>query len=530
VHELKALYYIAYGIYLVIKFIVLSIYRGVRWIVLRLSDQGATPERSARPAPKPMMPTAASPPPKAIGLASVKLSRTLLAIQADAEREAERCAAEEQNERFADTLNRYVARRARAAVERLKVETPQAVREAEQLVAELTFVMAVTTEMAGQRRDADRLMLLGDADALAEACYRPLFEFARGSGVRLRSSRAATLLGDKDLAIFTGFIPAGLAPIILPAAWSTEVRWWPALAHEIGHDFHASVIGFDTELRRRAGLPDSIALPRPNVRLTKNDLDAAYAAWLAEIFADAFGTLMLGAAFVTTMIWAFADAKDPSSVVVVTPLAQGPRVPPVYEEHPPAHLRIVLACRLLSAIGFPREAEQLEADWRRRHNGPESLYVPNRAGGWYQVPETPYVAYGEALVEALYLAPSASLGGVSLRSIPGLDLGPREHQAALDARDAFLAGQEADTRDPRCLIAGAVLAATDRPALAARVLVAARATIPSVGVSARQLRLRRARDASGGTSAELGASLFQEAFLLGEALAPPRGSKLRRRL
>src|SRR6202042_3836055 len=108
-----------------------------------------------------------------------------------------------------------------------------------------------------------------------------------------------------------------------------------------------------------------------------------------------------------------------------------------------------------AGIGFPKEAAELEGEGRRRHKAPEGLFVPTRAGTWYRAAGGPYVNYGEALINALYLEPFASLSGVALRSIPGLDLGPREHQAALDARDAYVAGREADTRDPRCLIAGA---------------------------------------------------------------------------
>ena len=411
----------------------------------------------------------------------------------------------------------------------MRAGNPEAIRNAERLVAELSFVLGVVSEMAEQRRDPDALFLLGDADALAEACYRPLFEFARGSGVALRSSRAATFLGDKDLAIFTGFIPTGLAPIILPSAWASEIGWWPALAHEIGHDFHASVAGFDAELRRRTGLSTSggAAVPdragdqrrsrRGVRRLARGDLRGR----LRD--ADA-----RSAAFVTTwMMWGFAvDAKgvEPQNVVVVQPAGGG------YEEHPPAHLRVVLACRLLAAIGFAREAAELEGEWRRRHASPSHLFVPTRGGTWFRIAEGPYIAYGENLVNAIYLQPFAALSGVALRSIPGLDLGPREHQAALDARDAYVAGREADTRDPRCLIAGAVLAWKERPALSARVLAAARATIASVGVSRRQLRLRAARGAGGGDAAETEASLWRDAFLLGEVFAPPRGSKIQRRL
>lgn len=517
----KLLFYLLYGLFLVVRWVVLFVIRFVRRLraqgSVQARPQPATPQAPAAPRPAVAVPGA---------LAAVKHARTLAEIRSEAAALAEQCSGEEQNERFADSLSSYVVKRAERAAEQIRTSAPDALRNAEATIAELSFVLRVISEMAEQRRDPDRLLLLGDADALAEACYRPLFEFARGSGIRLRSSRAATFLGDKDLAVFTGFIPLGLAPIILPSDWATEIGWWPALAHEIGHDFHASVVGFDAELRRRTGLGASAGLPRPNVRLSDADLASAYAAWLSEIFADTFGTLMLGAAFVTTMMWSFADAKEPSNVLVVQPASGG-----AYDEHPPAHLRVVLACRLLASIGFPREAAALEAEWRRRHDSPAHFFLPTRGGTWIRIAEGPYVAYGEALVSTLYLERFPALAGLPLRSIPGLDLGPAEHRAALDARDAYVAGREAETRDPRCLIAGAVLAWKDRPALSARVLAAARATIPSVGVSPRQLRLRAERGRAGaldGSGTE--ASLWREAFLLGEALAPPRGSKLLRRL
>jgi hypothetical protein len=386
--------------------------------------------------------------------------------------------------------------------------------------------------MAEQRRDPTRLLLLGDADALAEACYRPLLELGQGSGLRLTSSRAATILGDKDLAIFVGFVPTGLAPIILPSAWATEIGWWPALGHEIGHDFYASVQGFSAEMRTTCGLDGKGGLARPLAAITLTDVEAAYACWGEELFADVFGTLMLGAAYVTTMIWIFANPKTPESVTAIRPVAVDQSFS-TYEEHPPAHLRVVLMCWLLGEIGFPTEAAVLEKEWRTKHGNPETLLVPTEARVWYRVDEDPYIARGRELVSTLYLSPFTTLAGRALRSIPGLDLGPREHQAALDARDSFLAGRESRTRDPRSLIAGAVLAWKERPALAARVLEAARATVPAVGVSRRQLRLREARETSaiaGADGSELGLSAWRDAFAFGEVIRPPRASRLSRRL
>src|SRR5262249_33594513 len=160
--------------------------------------------------------------------------------------------------------------------------------------------------------------------------------------------------------------------------------------HEIGHDFHVSVIGLDAELRRTFRLPSRFGLPRHGAGFTGDDLAAAYAAWLPEVFADLFGTMMLGAAYITTMIWSFAAPTDPQRVMTVVPVA-GPSGP-TYEEHPPAHLRVILACRLLSTIGFPGEADQLEAEWRRRHPSPPALIVPTSAGAWLWIDERAFIA------------------------------------------------------------------------------------------------------------------------------------------
>lgn len=527
---LKLLYYLIRALVLGTYYSVAFLVRGILKLVRKV--RAPVVMAATRPMPKALVssgePTTTVPIVSALG--SVKYERALAKIVERAEAEATRCAIEEQNERLVDTLSRCIAGRARTAMGRLRrKDTPAAILDAERVVGELSFLLEVTSDLANQRRDPEKLLLLGDADALAEACYRPLFEHARGAGIRLLTSRAVTFLGDKDLGIFTGFIPTGLAPIILPTAWATEIGWWPALAHEIGHDFHASVVGFDTELRRRTGFADGRGLPGPKRGLTQADVTAAHAAWLPEIFADLFGTMMLGSAYVTTMMWKFADPKSPARVVTVQPVAADEWTE--YDEHPPAHLRVVLSCRLLATIGFPVEARALEDEWRQRHESPEVLLVPTRGKTFYTVTERPYLECGEALIAGIYQWGFSSLAGFSLRSIPGLDLGPREHQAALEAKDVFLAGQPSATPDPRCLIAGAVLAWKERPALSARVLRAARATIASVGVSRAQLRLRAAREEEGTldpTTAD--AQAWREAFLLGEALAPPAGSRLMRRL
>src|SRR6185369_13228326 len=97
--------------------------------------------------------------------------------------------------------------------------------------------------------------LLGDADALAEACYRPIVDYCDQRAIKLISDRTATAIGGDKLFILRFDDPSGLAPIVLPANWSTEIGWWPALAHEIGHDFFNSVANLELELRKELRLP-----------------------------------------------------------------------------------------------------------------------------------------------------------------------------------------------------------------------------------------------------------------------------------
>ena len=69
---------------------------------------------------------------------------------------------------------------------------------------------------------------LAIADALAEACYRPLLDFTRDHGIPIESNYPLTVLHRGGIAIHTGFLPYQLAPIALPPAYNSEPWRWPA--------------------------------------------------------------------------------------------------------------------------------------------------------------------------------------------------------------------------------------------------------------------------------------------------------------
>jgi hypothetical protein len=478
--------------------IIVGIFKLIRWILVTffkllggifgLLTRGAKAARRLEPArmqPKKLqpakVPATARPVTPSAGPALKELAARFDKLEETASAEAERCLGEEANLAFVETL-RYIGSASREMKRRLATAGSDGkvlgtgYREAERLEA----LFEVLSVMSDQRRDRDLLELLGDADALAEACYRPIVDYCRNRGIKLISDRTATCIGGDKLFILAVDDPSGLAPIVLPAAWSTEIGWWPALAHEIAHDFYNSVPGLGDELRRKLSLPLTGKLPS-QTRVTTADIDGAVGAWMEELFADAFGTMMLGPAFVATQSWSFGSPREPAQALAAAGLKNGN-----FEEHPPGHVRVACACRLLREMGYGAQGDKLEASWRRAHRNPELVYLPTRTGGWVAVDDDAVIARALDVGMALYETGLDALHGVPLRSIQGLDFGPREHELAHGVKDALLAGRRPSLRDPRLVISGAVVAWSEKPAESARILAVARDLIDAVGVPRRR--------------------------------------------
>jgi hypothetical protein len=121
----------------------------------------------------------------------------------------------------------------------------------------------------------------------------------------------------------------------------------------------------------------------------------------------------------------------------------------------------------------------------------------------------------------LYQQGVPALAGTPLRSVTGLDFGPREHQAAERMIDDLIAGRRPLLRDARILIAAAVMAWVREPSAGPRILRAAR-------VAVGKLDIRVPRAAVARTAQPDDADLLREAILLDALLTPPRRSLLRR--
>jgi hypothetical protein len=485
--EFEILIAIIVGIFKLIRWIVKTLFRGIFGLfgALKRAQQGEMKNPAAtRALPQKnipaQVPVSARPVTPGAGPALRQLAERMKELSKESLDDAERCAGEEQNSQFVDSF-RYVSDEAkRVARDAPLAREGKAVGDAFANGERLQALLEVLTVLADQRRDSDLLELLGDADALAESCYRPIVDYCKQRGIKLISDRTATAIGGDKLFILRFDDPSGLAPIVLPADWSTQIGWWPALSHEIGHDFFNSVANLELELRRELKLPGRVG-KLPGGQLRQGDLDTAVGAWMEELFADAFGTMMLGPAFVATMSWTMGNPKEPVVAVAAAPTKQGN-----FEEHPPGHVRVVTACRLLGMMGYGALGDRLEASWRRAHREPTAVYFPTRTGGWATVSDEAVLERALEVGGALYETGLPSLSGFPLRSIPGLDFGPREHQAAHAVKDAILANRKPALKDPRLVIAGAVVAWSEKPTESARILKVARDLIDGVGVPRRR--------------------------------------------
>ena len=495
----KAIFYLLRGVFQSIRGL-------VRVVTRRMKGAHDSGPGGGAPAParmtlaKPAAPGAKAPPPAADRAAIARLISAIGAINQRARPLAARCDAERLCEPLRPTLRDFVLPRLAQAESALRGNLPQAA--VTRLGASIRYLDGLTRlleVMAEQRRDPALDELIDDADALAAACYRPVLEYCRNVDIPLSSDRTATLFGD-GCSPALGRIddPTGLALLHLPWEWLSEVHRWPAIGHEVGHDFYDSVRGLDEELLRRTGLDeaDSRVTLVATQDVTLSDVARIVRRWRHELAADAFGAMMLGPAYAVATAAIFADPEDPGNVLSVD--VDGNR----YDVHPPGQLRVAAVCRLLVNMGFGAQCEEIEKRWRAQHRNARFILLPTGAG-IAALNEDPFIEQAVAFTTTLQREGHAALKGIPLYSMPGFDFGPREHVASRRIRDAFLAGEAPGAADARLLIAGAVLAWAERPKDSQRILRAARLAVgnpPAAGASSRW----RAR-ASGGVVRRAGA-------------------------
>lgn len=376
-----------------------------------------------------------------------------------------------------------------------------------------------------QQRTSGRSSFLADADALADACYAPLLELARIQGLDLRTSQPVSVTGEWNLSIVPRFASTRVAPLRLPAGFETSLWRWPAIAHEVAHDFFFSLENLERDLRARLGLPNRVEVPTSEMELQGGWLRGLFGAWLPEVFADVLGTVMLGPAYVETMVRVFRKPASPQRTAAI--FQDGGLI----DEHPPERLRVYIATRVLHHLGRHDEADELWERWELDHPDVRFYYLP-LGGDWVGLSDETLHGIADSMVDVLVQRPWPELEGFRLLSIPGLAYLHAEHATVERLIDPLAEGRTVDA-DPRWIMAAAVLAAKAQPALHDEVLAAARRSIRGVVEEAKPAQSARApRRPTGTVGAQLVASLrqpdaVQEAIVLGAALTPYRRPRWR---
>ena len=417
-----------------------------------------------------------------------------------------------QGQRLLESIPRYGAQASYEHAQRFAFEVQQ-----------LETVLEVTKELLRQRIRASDRAVLGDADALAKACYSPILEFARHHQLPIASNSPMTLFYPGGTFIELAFIQHKLAPIGLPQNYRRDPWWWPAIAHEIAHDFYASLPAIEPELTRKLDLGPT---ETGTVNIGTQAFDRlVYRIWLEEIFADAVGSLMIGPAYLRAMTTIFRNPGAPEQTVIVSASDEG-----AVNVHPPRHLRVHITGRFLHRQGFSSEARELVRAWDSEHGSPQqaSFVMP---GNRQEFPIESLLALGESIADGIYNAELEALAGHRLADVPGLSFSALHVRRSEKARPRLVAGQPV-AFDARALIAAATDAALDHPDAVQRINDATRLSIVGVGTGERPARVRALAARAGVGDADPRAKRTQrivEAMLLEEILERRGGRQLSKR-
>ncbi len=344
-----------------------------------------------------------------------------------------------------------------AAVGGAAVLDPGSVRDIEALLRRSRLRLDQLQQWWAQRADPQARHVLGDADALARALYRPLIEVATRTRVPVRPAVPVCAFSEHGPAMSLIFHGTGVAPVLLPERFAREVTAWPVIAHEVGHAVHDSFPGLVAEV---AGLLEPM-LPVER--------------WAPELFADAMGVLLLGPAFVLAQERELADPDEPLNVVVAPATEEAGLL-----EHPPAHLRMRFVTAVLDRMGFPTEAADAWERWDEAHDSPEAFYFPSRHGGYVGIEAESLLEAAADGARTLVSTALRSMGGHALSSFPGLAFGAPQQQATVDLmRD--LASGAPRRADPRAIVAAAVLVGRDGEVSTRRLADLVRRSILGIG-------------------------------------------------
>lgn len=214
-----------------------------------------------------------------------------------------------------------------------------------------------------------------------------------------------------------------------------------AVPHEVGHNLQADLGLWQAIPRRFAGLLRRDGIPPEVVRI--------WVRWHKEIFADLVGVLLIGPAFVHSLM--DVVGKSPAAVVQFSPTAV----------HPVPFLRTLLDLELLARTGFGPEAAALRRAWL-------SLYPPARARA--RIPKELLDTFPKAakrVVDIVAFTPFPQLGDRTLSEV--VSFRRQDLAMAEEAAERLARGEDPGIVPERFLIAAARIALQRRHAPPARI-------------------------------------------------------------
>jgi hypothetical protein len=288
---------------------------------------------------------------------------------------------------------------------------------------------------------------LAAADDLAWECYEPARRAARSAPQQLVVRAAPLVFLTGEFSPYTHARAGHYEVESLPDVLDSEeflavaaalpvpvigVPWYqvshlpdaPLIGHEIGHDLEAELALTETMQEHLTPVLDGLECEERSV---------AWDAWRSEIFADLYGLLCTGPAFVASMTDLLA--ADPVEI------ADQAQIAAAWLPHPPAAVRMYVMTHALTLQGFGDEGAALWRAWETVF----PLHAQNKFLG--DVP---------AIVKALWNGVYPELGQRSLPDAHSFTV--QQQEFAVAVKDSVLAGRPPQINDIRCLIAAARLA------------------------------------------------------------------------
>lgn len=214
-----------------------------------------------------------------------------------------------------------------------------------------------------------------------------------------------------------------------------------AVPHEVGHNLQADLGLWQTIPRRFAEVLARDGVPSPVVRI--------WIRWHKEIFADLIGVLLIGPAFVHSLM--DVVGRSPEAVTAFSPAAV----------HPTPFLRTLLDLELLARMEFAPEAAALRQAWL-------ALHPPARARA--RMPAALLHSFERAsrrVVEIVAFTPYPELGDRALAEV--VSFRRQDLAVAGEAAERLARGEDPGIVPERFLIVAARLALRRRHAPPGRI-------------------------------------------------------------